>query len=236
MNFSEQPPSKEWAVLKYREEKIAEVWFKPKGKPLALTFRIPQKTFHSPDIGPLLTTENLLKAVGIANEEVESWRHDGVAPSDGDGANPELGRPLPPPPHDVAHLVIYVQLKPPVQVVARDECGEPEILGGKFQELAGRWNAILVLEASIDTTRISMESLRAELETESKKMLTAEEKVHALSADVAQWNQAKTRVIYALPKVRDFIHRSTWAAGAPERKKLEELFKLAFNLILLLLS
>src|SRR5262249_39007422 len=32
-------------------------------------------------------------------------------------------------------------------------------------------------------------------------------------------------VRFALPKAKDFIHRSTWAAGTPERKKLEELFK-----------
>ena len=63
------------------------------------------------------------------------------------------------------------------------------------------------------------------MEAASRKMLTTEEKVHALNADVAQWNKAKSRVIYALPKVREFIHRSTWAMGTPERKKLEELFK-----------
>ena len=59
----------------------------------------------------------------------------------------------------------------------------------------------------------------------SRKTLTTEEKVHALNADVAQWNKAKSRVLYALPKVREFIHRATWATGTPERKKLEELFK-----------
>src|SRR5207247_2821325 len=66
---------------------------------------------------------------------------------------------------------------------------------------------------------------RAESEASSRKTLTADEKVHALNADVAQWNKVKSRVLYALPKVKEFIHRSTWAAGAPERKKLEELFK-----------
>jgi hypothetical protein len=55
--------------------------------------------------------------------------------------------------------------------------------------------------------------------------LTPDEKVHALNADVAQWNKAKNRIVYALPKMREFIHRSTWAAGAPERKHLEEHFK-----------
>src|SRR5262249_22958622 len=46
VNFSEQPPSKQWAALKYRGEKIAEVWFKPEDNPFALTIRIPQKSFQ----------------------------------------------------------------------------------------------------------------------------------------------------------------------------------------------
>jgi hypothetical protein len=70
-----------------------------------------------------------------------------------------------------------------------------------------------------------MEGLRAEMEASSRGMLTPDERVHALNADVAQWNKAKTRVHYALPKAREFIHRATWATGAPERKKLEEIFK-----------
>jgi hypothetical protein len=63
------------------------------------------------------------------------------------------------------------------------------------------------------------------MENSARKTLTTEEKVHALNADVAQWNKAKNRVHYALPKAREFIHRATWAAGTPERKKLEEVFK-----------
>src|SRR5262249_49209880 len=70
---------------------------------------------------------------------------------------------------------------------------------------------------------LSMDTLRAEMESAFKKSLTVEEKVHALQADVAQWNKAKSRVHYALPKVREFIHRATWAQGIPERKRLEEL-------------
>src|ERR1700722_3528925 len=75
VNFSEQPPSKQWAALKYRGEKFAEVWFKPEGEPFAVTFRIPRESFQIPGLAHLLTTENLLKAVAIATEEVESWRH-----------------------------------------------------------------------------------------------------------------------------------------------------------------
>jgi hypothetical protein len=55
--------------------------------------------------------------------------------------------------------------------------------------------------------------------------LTADEKVNALAADVAQWNKAKSRAHFALPKANEFIHRATWAAGTPERKRLGELFK-----------
>ncbi len=225
MNFSEQPPSKQWAALKYRGEKFAEVWFKPEGEPFALTFRIPQRSFQIPGMDQELTTENLLKAVGIATEEVESWRHEGASPSGMSGANSELGHPLPSPPQDVTHLNLYVSLKPPPRAVAPKEGGEPEVPEAKWQDLEARWNAILGLEASVDTLRISMESLRAEMEASSRRTLTSDEKVNAPGADLAQWNKAKNRVHYALPKVKEFIHRSTWAAGAPERKKLEELFK-----------
>jgi hypothetical protein len=225
VNFSDQPPSKQWAALKYRGEKIAEVWFKPEGEPFALTFRIPQKSFQIPGMGQQLTAENLLKAVAIATEEVESWRHGDVSHSGMNGSNPELGNPVPPPPQDVTHLDIYVRLKPPPQAVARDESGELEIPSAKWQDLEARWNAILGLEATMDTLRISMEGLRAEMEASWKKTLTTEEKLHALRADVGQWNKAKNRVHHALPKVREFIHRSIWATGSPERKKLEELYK-----------
>ena len=95
----------------------------------------------------------------------------------------------------------------------------------KWQELDARWNAILGLEATIDGLRQRMEGLRSAMEAESRKMLTADEKVHALNADVAQWEKAKSRVHYTLPKVKEFIHRATWAIGLPERKRLEELFK-----------
>jgi hypothetical protein len=176
-------------------------------------------------MGQRLTTENLLKAVGLATEEVESWRHDGATHSGMNGPNSELGHPLPPPPQDVTHLNLYVSLKPPPQAVAPDESREPEIPEAKWQDLEARWNTILGLEASMDALRISMEALWSEMEASSRKTLKAEEKVHALNADVAQWNKAKSRVHFALPKAREYIHRSTWATGTPERKKLEEVFK-----------
>jgi hypothetical protein len=225
VNFSERPPSKQWATLKYRGEKFAEVWFKPEGEPFALTFRIPQNSFQNPGMGQQLTTENLLKAVAIAPEEVESWHQGEVSHAGMNGSNPELRNPLPPPAPDVAQLDIYVCLKPLPQAVARNESVELEISSAKWQDLEARWKAILSLEATVETLRINMEGLRAEMEASSKKTLTTEEKLHALRADVAQWTKAKHRVHHALPRVREFIHRATWAMGSPERKQLEELYK-----------
>jgi hypothetical protein len=225
VNFSEQPPSKQWMVLKYKGEKIAEVWFKPEGEPLALAFRVPQKSFQNPDVAQLLTAENLLNAVAIATDEVESWRCGDVFCSSINGPPSEWKLPLPPPGQGVAQLMIYVRLKPPPQTGLPKESPESAIPLAKWQELESRWNAILGLEATIDGLRQRMENLRSQMEAESRKMLTADEKVHALNSDVAQWEKARSRVHYALPKVREFIHRATWALGLPERKKLEEIFK-----------
>ena len=225
MNFAEQAPSKQWAALKYRGEKFAEVWFKPEGEPFALTFRIPQESFQIPGMGQNLTTENLLKAVAVAPEEVESWRHGDVSHSGADGPDPELGNPLPPPPEDVPHLDIFVRLKPPPQAVDRKESGEPEVPSAKWEDLEARWKAILALEVAMDTMRINLEGLKGEMEASLKKTLTPEEKLHALRADVAHWTKAKSRVHHTLPKVREFIHRSVWAMGTPERKQLGELYK-----------
>ncbi len=95
----------------------------------------------------------------------------------------------------------------------------------KWQELEPRWKAILGLEATIDTLRISLEGARAEMEASLKRMLTGEEKLNALSNDVVQWNKAKSRVHFALPKAKEFIHRAIWVKGTPERKRLDEFFK-----------
>jgi hypothetical protein len=236
VNFSEQPPSKQWAALKFKGEKIAEVWFKPDGDPLALMFRIPQNSFQIPGMGQGLTLENLLKAVAIAPEEIESWRHGDISYSALDASDPQLKNALPPPPENVAHLDIYVQMRPPDPgsqtgvgepgaAVAGKERAEPEIVSTKWQDLEARWKAILGLEASMETLRISMEGARAELESCLSRALTTEEKLHALSADLTQWNKAKSRVHYALPKAKEFIHRATWAKGTPERKRLNEIFK-----------
>ncbi|HVS38404.1 MAG TPA: hypothetical protein VMS17_22795 [Gemmataceae bacterium] len=224
MNFSEQPPSKQWAALKYRGEKFAEVWFKPESEPDALTFRIPQSSFQIAGLAPHLTTENLLKAVGIGPDEVDSWRHENASPSSGNVSSSNFTHPLPPPPADVTHLQLYVRVKPP-ETVSHGQSGESEVSEERWQELEARWKAILELETSMDTLRLNMESLRSEMEAAARRTLTTDEKLNAFNADVAQWNKNKSRVHYALPKVREYIHRSTWATGAPERKKLEELFK-----------
>jgi hypothetical protein len=225
VNFSEQPPSKQWAALTFRGERIAEIWFKPEGEPLALVIRIPQSSFQIPDIGQRLTAENLLKAVGIATDEVESWGHGGASNTKRDESNPELTNPLPQPPHDIAHLEIYVRLEPPIQAVAHKESGQPEVIPSEWHDLEARWKVVLGLEAAVDTLRINVEGVRAELEASMRRALTADEKVYALAADVAQWTKAKSRAHFALPKASEFIHRATWAAGTPERKMLGELFK-----------
>jgi hypothetical protein len=225
VNFSEQPPSKQWAALKYGGEIIAEVWFKPEGEPLALTLRIPLESFQLPEVGKRLTVENLLKAVGVASEQVESWRHEGVSPSGMGGSPPELRHPLPPPPQELTHLSVHVRLKPAPQVVTAEESGDPEILLKTWQDLQSRWNTIRGLEAAVDRLRVTVGGLEKEMQTLSQATLTPEEKLHGLKADLAQWNKAKGRARFGIPKAREFIHRATWALGDPDRKRLAELFK-----------
>ncbi len=106
-----------------------------------------------------------------------------------------------------------------------NEGGRPDVPPEKWQALEALWKTILGLEVGLESSRLSMEALRVEMEAALRQSLTVEEKLHALQADVAQWNKAKSRVHYALPKVREFIHRATWAAGVPERKRLEEVVK-----------
>jgi hypothetical protein len=211
--------------LKYRGKIFADVWFKPEGEPFALTFRIPRTSFQVPDLGQRLTAENLLKAVGRAVDQVESWSQEGETLVGSNGPAFDLGCPLRPPPENATHLILHVRLKPPPESVASAKGDVSEISEAQWQGLEAQWNAILGVEASIETLRISMESLKAELEGLYRRALTPDQKVNVLNADVAQWNKAKSRVHHALPKMREFIHRSVWAAGTPERKKLDDLFK-----------
>lgn len=152
VSFSEQPPSQQWTGLNYRGEEFAEVWFKPEGEPLALAFRIPRASFQIPGIDRLLTPKNLLMAVGIREDEVESWSTEGSSHEGMNESNSELAVPLLPPPQNATHLNVYFSLKPTSEVL--------EVSEAKWQDLESRWDAILGLEASIDTLRISMESLR----------------------------------------------------------------------------
>jgi len=78
VNFSNQPPSKQWSVLKFRGETIAEVWFKPDDNPFALLLRIPQTTFQIPGIARRLTVENLLKAGGMSTRTGLKWPGPGT--------------------------------------------------------------------------------------------------------------------------------------------------------------
>lgn len=113
--------------------------------------------------------------------------------------------------------------QPPEQAAA-DE-GYEEVPLEKWQALDALWRNVLGLEASIESARLSVDGLRAEMESAFKKPLGVEEKTHALQSDVAQLSKAKNRVHHALPKAREFIHRATWAVAVPERKVLEEVFR-----------
>ncbi|MFO0969392.1 MAG: hypothetical protein U0793_27870 [Gemmataceae bacterium] len=232
MRFSEQPPSRQWAALHYKGVKFAEVWLKPEEEPLALTFRIPAASFQIPSLGRELTIENLLRAVAIEPEEVESWRSGDAFHAGMNGSNPEFNEPLTPPRN--AHLEIHVRMSP----ASPSDAEDPELRGTdaeetdtlavssvKWQDLDARWKAILGLEASMEALRLSLEGLLAEMEASLRKTLTTEEKNHALRADVAQWTKAKSRVHNGVPKLKDVIHRCVWALGAPERKRLEAIYR-----------
>lgn len=231
MSFFEKPPSTQWAALRFRGEKFAEVWFKPEGEPCAVTFRILQKSFHLSGMAHHLTPQNLLKAVNIAPTEVESWRYGDGSLGGQNVTELDLGSPLLPPASAVDCVEFCVRVKPPFQAdaetasVAEAASNNPDIPLKEWQDLELRWKAILGLEAAIDTSRISMEGLQNEMETSLTKTLTIEEKTHALRSDVSQWTQAKNRVRFALPKLKDFIHRAVWALGSPDRKRLEEIYK-----------
>jgi len=251
MDFSDRAPSQHWSLLTSEGQKIADVWSKPEGESLALLFQIPQSSFQSPRLAERLTLRKLLKSLAIATDRVESWRHGDSTYFAQNGLNPELKHPLPPP-DDAEHLEVRVRLKPEPQAVDHQSCNEPEVKSGEPQvtnsdsevtssegedassepevapaewhDLEASWKAILALEATIDLSRKNLESIRTDLQASMRMNLSAEEKTNALSADVAQWNTAKNRAHYALPKVNDFIHRATWAEGTPERKRLAELF------------
>jgi hypothetical protein len=225
VTFSERPPSSAWAALKYNGEALAEAWFKPDGDPLAVVFRVHPSLPEDSEIRRRLTIQALLRTVGVAAGEVEGWRVGDDADWNTDPADPGLRRPLPLPPPDAPDLTVHVRLKPPAPEAAPAEGGEAEVPVEKWQALDALWKAILTLEAGIAATRMSVDGLRAELESASRGSLSPDDKVNALQADVALWNKAKSRVHYTLPKLREFVHRATWATAAAERKRLEDIVK-----------
>jgi hypothetical protein len=220
VEFAERAPSDDWTALSLAGEEIAEAWFKPEGEASTLLVRVPRSRFETEDITQLLTLEDLLRAAAIPSACVDLWQvgeesHLGLG-----GANPELKRLLPPPSADATHLTIRIRLKG-----ASGEGTEGDISPEQWQALEAKWKAILGVEASIEGLRHGLDSLRVEMESEFRKSLNVEHKVHALQADVANWTRAKSRVHYALPKAREFIHRAVWALGVPERKRLEEVHR-----------
>jgi hypothetical protein len=210
VNFPEQPPSTRWAALTFRGAKLAEVWFKPEYDPSAVLFRVPRATFDLAGVGPRLTADSLLKAVGLPAGGVE-------AVLVGADPGPELLEPLPRP--DADHLEVLVRLKPP----ETDATDGPETAAG-WDDLDAVWKSVLTIEAAVEAARKMVEGVKAEVESAARRSLAGDDKVYALAGDVAQWNQAKSRAHYALPKAADFIHRATWAATAAERKRLGEVF------------
>jgi hypothetical protein len=221
VDVSERVPMNEWAALTHVGEEIAEARLEPEGGGFTLVIRILRDRFPSADAVSRLTIENLLLAAGQSTDDVESWCVGDVFHAKADGPDPELSRPLSPP--EDTHLTVYVHLKSPPPSVDRSDGGDQEVPPETWQALEAIWRSILGLETSIDTLRLSMETLRVEMEAAFRKPLVVEEKVHALQADVAQWTKAKNRVHFVLPKVREFIHRATWAPAIPERRRLEEI-------------
>ena len=210
MNFSDQPPSTRWVALTFRGERLAEVWFKPESDPYCLVFRIPQSTFAIPGIGPRLTAESLLKTVGMTADEIESWHSEDVS-----RPLAELNHPIPQPPPDIPHVEIRIRVKSPSQEAAVAD----------WDGLEAVWKSVLSIEAAVEASRKMVEGVKSEIESAARRSLSADEKVYALSSDVTQWNQAKSRAHFAVPKASDFIHRATWAATAAERKRLGEIFE-----------
>jgi len=200
------------ATLRFQGAELAEAWFATEGERTMLIFRIRRERFEDAEQRRRLTYENLLAAAAVAIDEVESWQVGDASGTDIELID-HLANLLP----DEEHLTIRVRMKPP----GSEEADALQ----QWQALEVMWKTILGLEASIDSSRLGMDGLRAEMETAFKRAMTVEEKLNALQSDVVQWNKAKTRVHHALPKVREFVHRATWALAQPERKKLEDVFK-----------
>ena len=75
------------------------------------------------------------------------------------------------------------------------EISEQEIPLEQWQSLDMVWKAILSIESSIDSSRLSMDGLRNEMENAFRSTLAVEDKLNALQADVSQWTKAKSLVL-----------------------------------------
>lgn len=175
VNFGDRPPSTKWATLTHKGEVVAEAWLKPNGDPHALTFRIPQDPSPASDLRRRLTSETLLRSVGVPAEDVAWLRAEEV----GDGVA-DLRQPLPPAPPGAPYLTVRVRLKPPAPPSPPVEPSGDDIPLEQWQDLDARWQAVLALEAGITALRMSADGLRAELESAARGGLTSEDKMHAL--------------------------------------------------------
>lgn len=218
MSVAEQQLSTDWVVLTHEGEPIAEVWQMPEDGRTTFVFLVPRDRLERGERP--VTVAMLLDAATLDLDSVDSWRLGEECHADADRT---LETPLPSPGPDDSHLTVYVHLKSPA--IPNGHSPVEEFPLEKWQALDVIWKAIISLESSIDATRLGMDGLRAEMDAAFKRPLAVEEKLNALQADIAQWTKAKSRVHHALPKVREFVHRATWAMAVPERKRLEEIIK-----------
>jgi hypothetical protein len=208
VSVAERIPSTGWVSLTHGGDEVAEAWSMPDGDAVTVVFLVPRRRLEGDDPARRATVGALLDAAGIPPAAVAWWRLGDAT----DPGGPDPGAPLPPPAADETHLTVYVRLRPD---------GPSEA----WQAVEALWKTVLGLEAGIDVARLAADGLRGEMEAEFRRPLTVEEKLHALQADVAAWTKAKSRVHFALPKAREFVHRATWAAAAPDRQRLGEVFR-----------
>lgn len=205
-------------TLSHGGEDVADARLDPDGESFRLTFRVPRERLDGDEGMNPVTIADLLTAAGVSEDEVESWEFDQHSPREGEP-------PQPVEPQDEPLATIGVKLKSAGRTASAAPDVLPDVPPETWQALEAVWKTVLGLEAGIDSLRVGMDGLRAEMEGAFRKQMGIEEKLHAMQADVILWNKAKSRVHYAVPKVREFVHRATWAAAAAERKRLGELFK-----------
>jgi hypothetical protein len=202
----------EWSPLDHLLDEIADAWYRPEGERSLFRFRVARER-----LAESVTIERLLAAASIPVEEFESCRI-------GDDFHNDLSMSLNPIDGE-AFCEIEVATKPRSddEIVVESESGE--ITADVWHALETAWKSIATLESTIDGLRLSMGGLASEMDSAFKRPLSTEDKLHALQADMAQWSKAKSRITYSLPKVREFVHRATWAAAAEDRRQLAAIAK-----------